>query len=80
MLADKFVNCNVPSSTQSAQDGDSSVHVSCVINGSELLVAENSDDATISKWGVGGINRGNRNSFCPIHLAVMNGHVVSSVS
>ncbi|KAL8622950.1 hypothetical protein ACOMHN_027071 [Nucella lapillus] len=33
------------------------------------------DDLTISKWGVGGINRGNRNSHCPVHLAVMNGHM-----
>ncbi|XP_070180050.1 poly [ADP-ribose] polymerase tankyrase-like isoform X2 [Littorina saxatilis] len=33
------------------------------------------DDQTITKWGIGGIDRSNRNSYCPIHIAVMNGHI-----
>ncbi|XP_076464084.1 poly [ADP-ribose] polymerase tankyrase-like isoform X2 [Babylonia areolata] len=48
-------------------------NVTVLLKHSEATKSES--DATISKWGVGGINRGNRNSFCPIHLAVMNGHM-----
>ena len=34
------------------------------------------EDATVTKWGIGCINQGNRNGLCPIHLAVMNNHMV----
>lgn len=34
-------------------------------------------DPSVIKWGVGGVDRPNRSSLCPIHLAVMNGHMVS---
>ncbi|XP_025104527.1 LOW QUALITY PROTEIN: tankyrase-like protein [Pomacea canaliculata] len=37
--------------------------------------AVDKSDPSVIKWGVGGVDRPNRSSLCPIHLAVMNGHM-----
>ncbi|KAI8784708.1 poly [ADP-ribose] polymerase tankyrase [Biomphalaria glabrata] len=37
--------------------------------------AEAKDASEEEKWGVGNVNKPNRDSFCPLHLAVQEGHL-----
>jgi ankyrin repeat protein len=45
----------------------------------ELLIKRGLDQIAtgiaVDKFGVAGLNRGNRSSYCPLHVAVQNGHI-----
>lgn len=70
-----------PNDTDSS--GDLPLHRACVAGRADnvaLLLkhaqsAESRDEATIGKWGMGAVDRPNRSSYCPVHLAVINGHI-----
>ena len=34
-------------------------------------------DISQAKWGPGGVDRPSRSTYCPIHIAITYGHVVS---
>ncbi|XP_071081128.1 poly [ADP-ribose] polymerase tankyrase-like [Haliotis cracherodii] len=64
-------------------EGNTALHCACragrASNVDVLLKRAKNDasvmnDAGMIKWGIGGVNRPNRNSFCPIHMAILNGH------
>ncbi|XP_067682285.1 poly [ADP-ribose] polymerase tankyrase-like [Haliotis asinina] len=64
-------------------EGNTALHSACRAGRAtnvDILLKKAKNDASVlndggvSKWGVGGLNRPNRNTYCPIHLAILNGH------
>ena len=43
-----------------------------------ISVSEKHGDVFMSKWGPGGVDKPNRSSYCPVHVAVSFGHAVST--
>jgi len=42
-----------------------------------IAAAVRQGEAFQSKWGPGGVDKPNRSSFCPVHIAVSYNHAVS---